>query len=160
MRPEHIPLDILYEDEYLIAVNKPSGMVVHPAPGSPNGTFVNALLYHLGDEAADMLLKNVSATDEIAQSILSETTMKSSLLSNGNDKISKDAYGQINENSDDFMCEYENDVGEILLEDEVPLSLDLPETPEAANASPQSLRPGIVHRLDKGDPTLFSIRAN
>lgn len=46
--PEYIPLDILYEDEHIIAINKPNGMVVHPAPGSPNGTFVNALLYHLG----------------------------------------------------------------------------------------------------------------
>lgn len=41
---EEIPLDILYEDEHLIAINKPAGMVVHPAPGHPNGTFVNALL--------------------------------------------------------------------------------------------------------------------
>jgi 23S rRNA pseudouridine1911/1915/1917 synthase len=46
LEPENIPLDILFEDEHLIAVNKPPGMVVHPAPGSPNHTFVNALLYH------------------------------------------------------------------------------------------------------------------
>lgn len=44
--PENIPLDVLYEDEQLIVVNKPVGMVVHPAPGTPNGTLVNALLYH------------------------------------------------------------------------------------------------------------------
>lgn len=44
--PENIPLDILYEDEAIIAINKPAGFVVHPAPGSPSGTFVNALLYH------------------------------------------------------------------------------------------------------------------
>ena len=44
--PEDIPLDILYEDEDLLAINKPAGMVVHPAPGHPSGTFVNALLYH------------------------------------------------------------------------------------------------------------------
>lgn len=44
--PEPIPLDILYEDEQLIAVNKPAGMVVHPAPGNWRGTFVNALLHH------------------------------------------------------------------------------------------------------------------
>jgi 23S rRNA pseudouridine1911/1915/1917 synthase len=47
--PENIPLDILYEDDQLIVINKPVGMVVHPAPGSPNGTLVNALLYHCGD---------------------------------------------------------------------------------------------------------------
>jgi 23S rRNA pseudouridine1911/1915/1917 synthase len=46
--PESIPLSILYEDEYLLAINKPAGMVVHPAPGNWSGTFVNALLYHCG----------------------------------------------------------------------------------------------------------------
>ena len=44
--PEDIPLDILYEDEHLILVNKPAGMAVHPAPGSWQGTLVNALLHH------------------------------------------------------------------------------------------------------------------
>ncbi len=44
--PENIPLDIYYEDEDLIVVNKPSGMVVHPAPGNYTGTLVNALMYH------------------------------------------------------------------------------------------------------------------
>ena len=46
LEPQDIPLDILFEDEYLIAVNKPANMVVHPAPGHPNNTFVNALLFH------------------------------------------------------------------------------------------------------------------
>jgi 23S rRNA pseudouridine1911/1915/1917 synthase len=44
--PEDIPLDILFEDDDLIVINKPVGMVVHPAPGSPGGTLVNALLFH------------------------------------------------------------------------------------------------------------------
>lgn len=48
--PEAIPLDILYEDEDVIVVNKPQGMVVHPAPGHFSGTLVNALLYHCGEE--------------------------------------------------------------------------------------------------------------
>lgn len=48
-RPEAIPLTIAYEDDDLIVVDKPAGMVVHPAPGSPNGTLVNALLAHCGD---------------------------------------------------------------------------------------------------------------
>jgi 23S rRNA pseudouridine1911/1915/1917 synthase len=47
--PENIPLDVLYEDDQLIVINKPVGMVVHPAPGSPDGTLVNALLFHCGD---------------------------------------------------------------------------------------------------------------
>lgn len=46
LSPENIPLDILFEDENLIAINKPSGLVVHPAVGNWSGTFVNALLYH------------------------------------------------------------------------------------------------------------------
>ena len=46
--PQNIPLDIVYEDEDLIVINKPVGMVVHPAPGNPDGTLVNALLYHCG----------------------------------------------------------------------------------------------------------------
>lgn len=45
-QPQNIPLDIVYEDAHLIVVNKPKGMVVHPAPGNPDGTLVNALLYH------------------------------------------------------------------------------------------------------------------
>lgn len=100
--PEYIPLDILYEDEHIIAINKPNGMVVHPAPGSPNGTFVNALLYHLGPDAQ----KLIDAT--------------------------KAAMGDDEKDMDDD------------------LDFDLPETPEAAQASPPSMRPGIVHRLDKG----------
>ena len=48
-KPENIPLHIVYEDKDLLVVNKPQGMVVHPAPGNPTGTLVNALLYHAGD---------------------------------------------------------------------------------------------------------------
>ena len=48
-KPQDIPLDVLFEDEHLIVLNKPPGMVVHPAPGAWDGTLVNALLYHCGD---------------------------------------------------------------------------------------------------------------
>lgn len=47
IKPENIPIDIVYEDEDVAVVNKPQGMVVHPAPGNYSGTLVNALLYHL-----------------------------------------------------------------------------------------------------------------
>ena len=47
--PQDIPLDVVYEDGDVIVVNKPVGLVVHPAPGHPDGTLVNALLYHCGD---------------------------------------------------------------------------------------------------------------
>ena len=46
--PQNIPLDVVYEDADVIVVNKPVGLVVHPAPGHPDGTLVNALLYHCG----------------------------------------------------------------------------------------------------------------
>lgn len=48
-KPENIPLEIIYEDNDLLVVNKPKGMVVHPAAGNYDGTLVNALLYHCGD---------------------------------------------------------------------------------------------------------------
>jgi 23S rRNA-/tRNA-specific pseudouridylate synthase len=105
VEPENIPLNILYEDEHIVVVNKPVGMVVHPAPGSPNGTFVNALLYHLGPEAASRLLSNETSPLVVM---------------------------------DDADL------------DEDDLEIDLPETPDASKATPKSLRPGIVHRLDKG----------
>ena len=47
--PQDIPLDVVYEDADVIVVNKPKGLVVHPAPGHPDGTLVNALLHHCGD---------------------------------------------------------------------------------------------------------------
>ena len=47
--PQDIPLDVVYEDSDVIVINKPVGMVVHPAPGHPDGTLVNALMYHCGD---------------------------------------------------------------------------------------------------------------
>ncbi len=48
--PEDIALDVIHEDDDLIVINKPVGMVVHPAPGTPSGTLVNALLHHCGDD--------------------------------------------------------------------------------------------------------------
>ena len=48
VQPQDIPLDVVFEDDDVIVVNKPVGLVVHPAPGHPDGTLVNALLYHCG----------------------------------------------------------------------------------------------------------------
>ena len=52
--PENIPLDIVYEDNDLLVVNKPRGMVVHPATGNYTGTLVNALMYHCGDRLSSI----------------------------------------------------------------------------------------------------------
>ena len=54
IKKENIPLDIVYEDEYLLVVNKPSGMVVHPANGIHSGTLVNALMYHCNEKLSSI----------------------------------------------------------------------------------------------------------
>lgn len=54
VQAEDIPLDIVYEDEDLLIVNKPAGMVVHPAPGNSSGTLVNALMHHCGDNLSSI----------------------------------------------------------------------------------------------------------
>ncbi|MBQ4136716.1 MAG: RluA family pseudouridine synthase [Clostridia bacterium] len=54
IKAEDIPLDIVYEDKYLLVVNKPKGMVVHPAPGNPDGTLVNALMFHCKDSLSSI----------------------------------------------------------------------------------------------------------
>lgn len=69
--PEKIPLDILYEDRDIIVVNKPKGMVVHPAAGHYSGTLVNALMYHCGDELSGI---NGSMRPGIVHRIDKDTT--------------------------------------------------------------------------------------
>lgn len=49
VKPQAMPLDVIFEDDALLVLNKPAGLVVHPAPGTPDGTLVNALLAHCGD---------------------------------------------------------------------------------------------------------------
>lgn len=54
IKPEDIPLDIIYEDEWLLVINKPQGMVVHPAAGHHEGTLAHALLHHCGGQLSDL----------------------------------------------------------------------------------------------------------
>src|SRR3712207_5409929 len=54
IQAQDIPIDIVYEDEHLMVVNKPQGMVVHPAPGNPDGTLVNAIIHHCGDRLSSI----------------------------------------------------------------------------------------------------------
>lgn len=61
LTPQNIPLDVIYEDDDIIAINKPAGMVVHPAPGNWTETFVNALLYHC---------KNLSSSNNLRPGIV------------------------------------------------------------------------------------------
>lgn len=91
--PENIPLDIVYEDEYLLVVNKPSGMVVHPAPGNYSGTLVNALMYHCNN------LSQVNGTVRpgIVHRIDADTS--GLLLVAKNDMVHNDLAKQISEKS-------------------------------------------------------------
>lgn len=91
---EDIPLDILYEDGDLIIVNKPKGMVVHPAPGHYTGTLVNALMYHCKDQLSGI---NGVMRPGIVHRIDMDTT--GSLLVCKNDKAHQDLAEQLKEHS-------------------------------------------------------------
>ncbi len=91
--PQDIPLDIVYEDEYLLVVNKPSGMVVHPAPGNYKDTLVNALMYHCNNLSS----VNGSIRPGIVHRIDADTS--GLLLVAKNDKVHDDLARQISEKS-------------------------------------------------------------
>jgi len=59
VQPENIPLDVLYDDDDFLIINKPAGMVVHPAPGHTSGTLVNALLWHCRTESGESTLSGI-----------------------------------------------------------------------------------------------------
>ena len=88
---EDIPLDIVYEDDYLLVVNKPSGMVVHPAPGNYSGTLVNALMYHCNKLSS----VNGSVRPGIVHRIDADTS--GLLLVAKNDMVHNDLAKQISE---------------------------------------------------------------
>src|SRR3989338_9525887 len=64
LTPQEIPLDIAYEDAHLLIVNKPPGLVTHPAPGHWDGTLVNALLWHIEQRQATLRLRSGQASDK------------------------------------------------------------------------------------------------
>ena len=92
--PENIPLDIVYEDDYLIVVNKPSGMVVHPAVGNYHGTLVNALMYHCKNNLSSV---NGDIRPGIVHRIDADTS--GLLLVAKNDMVHNDLARQISEKS-------------------------------------------------------------
>ncbi len=94
--PEDIPLDILYEDDDVIVVNKPKGMVVHPAPGHLSGTLVNALLFHCADSLSGI---NGEKRPGIVHRIDKDTT--GSLIICKNDNSHNSIATQIKEHSCD-----------------------------------------------------------
>lgn len=92
--PENIPLDILYEDNDILIVNKPKGMVVHPAPGHYSGTLVNAIMYHCRDNLSGI---NGVTRPGIVHRIDMDTT--GSLLICKNDRAHQALAGQLKEHS-------------------------------------------------------------
>ena len=94
IEPENIPLDILYEDEDVIVVNKPKQMVVHPAPGHYSGTLVNALMYHCGNELSGI---NGTSRPGIVHRIDMDTT--GSLIICKNDMAHQSLAVQLKEHS-------------------------------------------------------------
>ena len=141
---EYMPLDILFEDDYIIAVNKPAGMVVHPAPGNPNGTFVNALLYHLGSSKSMELMTR-------------ETNMNTNLNTDQSNNNKFTSMNEIVDDDDDVSDDYDFGDDMDAIDDDIDQASmfdggeDGPESAsDAAKTTPLALRPGIVHRLDKG----------
>lgn len=110
--PENIPLDIVYEDNDLLVVNKPKGMVVHPAPGHYSGTLVNALMYHCKDSLSGI-------NGEIRPGIVHRIDKDTSglLIVAKNDTAHKGLAAQIKEHS--FTREYEAVVNGSIKEDGV-----------------------------------------
>ena len=110
--PENIPLDIVYEDNDLLVVNKPKGMVVHPAPGHYSGTLVNALMYHCKDSLSGI-------NGEIRPGIVHRIDKDTSglLIVAKNDTAHKGLAAQIKEHS--FTREYEAVVNGAVKEDGV-----------------------------------------
>jgi 23S rRNA pseudouridine1911/1915/1917 synthase len=98
--PQNIPLEIVYEDDALLVVNKLKGMVVHPAPGNPDGTLVNALLYHCGDSLSGI---NGVIRPGIVHRIDKNTS--GLLMIAKNDAAHQSLAAQIKEHS--FLREYE-----------------------------------------------------
>lgn len=97
VKPEKIPLDIIYEDKDVIVVNKPQGMVVHPAVGHPDHTLVNALLYHTRDLAASpegfrpgivhRIDKDTSGLLMIAKNQLARVSLEKQLAKKSNKRV-------------------------------------------------------------------------
>ena len=109
--PENIPLDILYEDQDILVVNKPKGMVVHPAPGHYTGTLVNAIMYHCKDNLSGI---NGVMRPGIVHRIDMDTT--GSLLICKNDRAHQALAEQLKEHS--ITRKYHAIVHERLKEDE------------------------------------------
>ena len=138
--PEDIELDILYEDEYLLVVNKPSGMVVHPGNGNYSGTLVNALMYHCNNLS--------SVNGDIRPGIVHRIDKDTSglLLVAKNDDVHNDLARQISEKS--VLRKYIALVHGVILEDtatiDAPIGRDVNDRKKMAVTSSNS-KDAITH---------------
>lgn len=110
IEPQNIPLDIVYEDDYLLVVNKPSGMVVHPGSGNYSNTLVNALMYYCNDNLSHV---NGKIRPGIVHRIDADTS--GLLLVAKNDKVHEDLAKQISSKS--VVRKYVALVHGVILED-------------------------------------------
>ncbi len=132
--PEDIPLDIVYEDDDVIVIHKSAAMVMHPSPGHCSGTMVNALLHHCGISEGIPIADGLEGLDpSVGGSLMPMFPVGTRF--NAGDRGNSDEH--TNENDDD--------------EEDVPV----PVAPRAAGTS--NIRPGIVHRLDKGTTGLVVV---
>ena len=129
--PENIPLDILYEDEDILVVNKPKGMTVHPAPGHPGGTLVNAVMYHCGDSLSGI---NGEVRPGIVHRIDKNTT--GSLVICKNDAAHRDIAAQLETHS--ITRRYRGIVHGNIREDEGTITGNIGRDPRDRKAWPSS----------------------
>lgn len=106
-RPEAIPLDIVYEDEHLIVVNKAAGMVVHPAYGNRTGTLVNALLHHVGAGSIDL---EESEDEDLDDDELGLSTMSAMPRTEGDPSIRPGIVHRLDKDTSGLLVVAKNDV--------------------------------------------------
>lgn len=141
VKPENIPLDIVYEDDDLLVVNKPKGMVVHPAAGNYDGTLVNALLYHCGDSLSGI---NGVIRPGIVHRIDKDTS--GLLIVAKNDTAHRHLAEQIKEHS--FTREYRSVVYGKITEDgtvDAPIARHPQERKRMAVIRSESAREAVTH---------------
>jgi len=132
---EALPLEVVYEDAYLLVINKAAGMVVHPSPGHPSGTLVNAVLHHCGVERL--------------------------VLSSAGSSSGEGAHVEDLGFEDGDLDEEEDGLGDKEGSERIEKGDEEPSTAGGFSASleivPGVVRPGIVHRLDKGTSGLIVV---
>jgi 23S rRNA pseudouridine1911/1915/1917 synthase len=139
---QDIPLDIVYEDDDLLIVNKPAGMVTHPAYGNRDGTLVNAVLFHVGGglpPALDAAEVDVDVDVDIDEDV----------------EVDEDI--EVDEDLDDDI-DMDADVVEDMDVDEGTEDKERAESDDSADYA--AVRPGIVHRLDKDTSGLMVVAKN